>query len=220
MVEDAALHHRPDDLQPHRRPRRLVCRWRLTRPALPGRRALQGARRYESYSTSHGRPFNSTSSSAGIRTSPSARPICGAIFDAARPADELAEDRAARRRRRISGRTRRRRRSSCSGAAASKTTSAPERSLQAARRRPRRPRRVGAGRAKPVADDLGARPRRSRQRSRRRRNQEDARRRARSQATRSSPSIPAPAAPSRRTGPRCCCACTCAGRSAAASSAR
>ena len=38
--------------------------------------------------------------------------------------------------------------------------------------------------------------------------------------TRSSPSIPAPAAPSRRTGRRCCCACTCAGRSAAASSAR
>ena len=38
--------------------------------------------------------------------------------------------------------------------------------------------------------------------------------------TRSSRSIPAPAAPSRRTGPRCCCACTCAGPSAAASSAR
>jgi peptide chain release factor 2 len=35
-------------------------------------------------------PFNSTSSSAGIRTSPGARPICGAIFDASRPADELA----------------------------------------------------------------------------------------------------------------------------------
>ena len=31
---------------------------------------------------------------------------------------------------------------------------------------------------------------------------------------------PAPAAPSRRTGPRCCSACTCSGRSAAASSAR
>ena len=38
--------------------------------------------------------------------------------------------------------------------------------------------------------------------------------------TPSSPSIRAPAAPSRRTGPRCCCACTCGGRSAAASSAR
>ena len=34
--------------------------------------------------------FNSTNSSAAIRTSPSARPICGAIFDGARPADELA----------------------------------------------------------------------------------------------------------------------------------
>jgi peptide chain release factor 2 len=36
-------------------------------------------------------PFNSTNSSAGIRTSPSAHPICGAIFDAAHPADELAK---------------------------------------------------------------------------------------------------------------------------------
>ncbi len=52
------------------------------------------------------------------------------------------------------------------------------------------------------------------------RDQEDARRRARSHATPSSPSIRAPAAPSRRTGPRCCCGCTCAGPSAAASSAR
>jgi peptide chain release factor 2 len=34
---------------------------------------------------------STTSSSAGIRTSPSGRPICGAIFDAARPADELAK---------------------------------------------------------------------------------------------------------------------------------
>jgi peptide chain release factor 2 len=34
-------------------------------------------------------PSNTTSSSAGIRISPSAHPICGAIFDAARPADEL-----------------------------------------------------------------------------------------------------------------------------------
>jgi peptide chain release factor 2 len=32
---------------------------------------------------------NTTNSSADIRTSPSARPICGAIFDAARPADEI-----------------------------------------------------------------------------------------------------------------------------------
>jgi peptide chain release factor 2 len=37
------------------------------------------------------RPSNSTNSSAGIRISPSARPICGAIFDAARPGDELAK---------------------------------------------------------------------------------------------------------------------------------
>ncbi len=36
------------------------------------------------------------------------------------------------------------------------------------------------------------------------------------QATRSWRSTPAPAAPSRRTGPRCCCACTCAGPSATA----
>jgi len=34
--------------------------------------------------------FNSTSSSAGIRISPSAHPICGAIFDAAKPGDELS----------------------------------------------------------------------------------------------------------------------------------
>jgi peptide chain release factor 2 len=34
---------------------------------------------------------NSTSSSASIRTSPGARPICGAIFDATRPADELTK---------------------------------------------------------------------------------------------------------------------------------
>jgi len=34
---------------------------------------------------------NSTNSSAGIRISPSAHPICGAIFDAAHPADELAK---------------------------------------------------------------------------------------------------------------------------------
>src|SRR6516164_8969230 len=34
--------------------------------------------------------FNSTNSSAVIRISQSARPICGAIFDGARPADELA----------------------------------------------------------------------------------------------------------------------------------
>ncbi len=38
--------------------------------------------------------------------------------------------------------------------------------------------------------------------------------------TPSSPSIRAPAAPSRRTGPRCCCGCTCAGPSAAGSGAR
>ena len=38
--------------------------------------------------------------------------------------------------------------------------------------------------------------------------------------TPSSPSTPAPAASSRRTGPRCCCACTSSGPSGAASSAR
>ena len=32
--------------------------------------------------------------------------------------------------------------------------------------------------------------------------------------------MPAPAAPTARTGPRCCCACTCAGRSGAGSSSR
>jgi protein subunit release factor A len=36
-------------------------------------------------------------------------------------------------------------------------------------------------------------------------------------AMRSSTSRPDPAAPRRRTGPRCCCACTCAGASGAAS---
>ena len=41
----------------------------------------------------------------------------------------------------------------------------------------------------------------------------------RRRTTRSPPSTPAPAAPSRRTGPRCCCGCTCGGPSARASSA-
>jgi peptide chain release factor 2 len=35
-------------------------------------------------------PSNTTSSSADIRISPSGRPICGAIFDGARPAEELS----------------------------------------------------------------------------------------------------------------------------------
>ena len=61
-----------------------------------------------------------TNSFAGIRTWRAAPPTCGAIFDAAHPAEELEDHRRARRRRRTSGRTRRPRRSCCSAAAGSK----------------------------------------------------------------------------------------------------
>ena len=163
-------------------------------------------------------PYNWTNSFAGIRISRAAPPTCGAIFDAARPAEELAtieervadpdfwKDQAAaqkllQRRRRLED----------------------DRDLSESLRRRADDLAVlveWAEAGEPVADDLArgldelvdarstpARPRRCSAASTIAR-------------TRSSRSIRAPAAPSRRTGPRCCCACTCAGRSGAASSAR
>ena len=164
-------------------------------------------------------PFNSTNSFAGTRTSRAAPPTCGAIFDAATPADELAEIEAARRPIRTSGRTRPRRRSCCSGGAGSRRIA------------------ISASRCSARVDDLAVlvewaeAGRAGRRRSRPRRSTISPRRSTPARPrrcsaastiarTRSSRSIRAPAAPSRRTGPRCCCGCTCAGPSGAASSAR
>ena len=65
-----------------------------------------------------------------------------------------------------------------------------------------------------------ARPRSAREGRRAGRGQQDDGRRTRSTPTPSSPSIPAPAGPSRRTGPRCCCGCISNGPSAEDSSAK
>jgi peptide chain release factor 2 len=65
-------------------------RWQ--HPSAFGRINLQPQFPHSAFSLQHffAWPFNSTTSSADTTTSPSARRICGAIFDASRPADELA----------------------------------------------------------------------------------------------------------------------------------
>ena len=182
--------------------------------------APDGARLREASRSGSSRAWHSswTNSFAGIRIWRAAPATCGATFDAAHPADELKtieervalpdfwKDQAAaqkllQRRRRLE-----------------EDRDLSESLAQAARgshraRRMGRGRRAGRRRSRPRARrSLGARstpakPRRCSAASTTAR-------------TPSSPFIRAPAAPSRRTGPRCCCGCTSAGPSARASSAR
>ena len=156
----------------------------------------------------------SKNSFAGTRSSPGGRPRCGGIFEAARPAEELRQvearsaepdfwkdqalaQRLLQRRRRLEedvtlAESLRRSEptiSPCSSSGPSRAKTWPRNSIVGStswRRRSRPPRSARCS----GANTTGGTP--------------------------SSRFILAPAAPSRRTGRRCCCACTCAGSSAAA----
>ncbi len=161
---------------------------------------------------------NWTISFAGTRIWRAAPATCGAIFDAARPDDELATHRRARRRPRLL--------EGSGGGAEAAAAPPPARGGS----RPERARCSAASTTSPCSSS-GPRPARrsptisaAPSTSCRRRSTPARPRRCSAASTiartRSSRFIRAPAAPSRRTGPRCCCACTCAGSSGAASSAR